>query len=504
MLDYNSLAQNISKVNLQYTTSGNLVVFPDNFLETARLAVRALFWHAPTNLPTLVKCASRGWLYWQPCAWRPVDQDFIESKLYHWFDTTVKTVRLKNSRRVYPVTATERLIRETRKALAALTLINLPEPPCLLATQVNKNFSLLNPESLVAFANGIWDPISQRLLPPTPAYFNKTTSPVSYTFPAPPPKTWLNFLSQTFANNTDQIATLQEAFGYCLSAALRWEHIFLLIGPPLSGKSTIAEVLTSLVGSETTAELNLNLMQNDMFYLSYLQGRNLGIARDFRIDESTRKGQNVISHLLSIATDEPVPIRVMHQGTNSDRLHIRFFLNANPGEFRLSDHSSALLRRLIPLETKASVKSGDEDRDLINKLRLELPSIALWALEGLDRALIKNRVVIPASSKKLLAELQSDFGNPVELFANENLEVVPNITTIWSEIYNFYCKWCVEEEITPLSRRVFRDKLADHYRDNPSIKGLHRSERDFTRASDSRRSRIVHNLALRPEVKPSL
>ena len=69
------------------------------------------------------------------------------------------------------------------------------------------------PNELVACSNGLLHLPTKKLLPHTPAYFNRNALDFAYYPEAPPPKLWLTFLDQAWPGDPQSPATLQESSG---------------------------------------------------------------------------------------------------------------------------------------------------------------------------------------------------------------------------------------------------------------------------------------------------
>jgi putative DNA primase/helicase len=109
---------------------------------------------------------------------------------------------------------------------------------------------------LVACRNGVLHLVTRELQPHDPLFFTTNCLPLDYEATAPKPKRWLQFLAEIWPEDKDgyydQEAedTLQEIFGYLLTPDTRQQKIFLVIGPPRSGKGTIVHTLVRLLGEE--------------------------------------------------------------------------------------------------------------------------------------------------------------------------------------------------------------------------------------------------------------
>ena len=125
---------------------------------------------------------------------------------------------------------------------------------------------------IVACANGLLDVEGRELLDHDPRFFNVTSVPFGYEPEAPPPGRWLAFLRDLWGDDQDQVAALQEFFGYVVSGRLDLHKMLLLVGPTRGGKGAIARVLGALVGRENVAGPTLSSLAGD-FGLAPLLGK---------------------------------------------------------------------------------------------------------------------------------------------------------------------------------------------------------------------------------------
>src|SRR3984893_1143102 len=118
--------------------------------------------------------------------------------------------------------------------------------------------------------------------------------------------------------------------------------MFLIVGPKRSGKGTIARVLTSIVGLDssvapTLAGLGMN------FGLAPLIGKRVAIISDARL--GGRADQHVIAErLLSITGEDAITIDRKYRDAWTGRLQTRFLILSNE-LLRLADASGTLASR---------------------------------------------------------------------------------------------------------------------------------------------------------------
>ena len=238
-------------------------------------------------------------------------------------------------------------------------------------------------------------------MPATPRFFTLSALDYDFDLDSPKPETWLHFLDDLWPHDPQAIETLQEWFGYVLTPDTRHHKILLIVGPPRSGKGTIARVLTSLVGKGNVAGPTLASLGTN-FGLWPLIGRSLAIISDARLSGRTDSAV-VIERLLSISGEDAQTIDRKNLVPITDKLAARLMLLTNELP-RLTDASGAFASRLVLLRLRENFLNR-EDKQLIVRLIAELPGILLWAIEGWKRLRERGHFVQPASADDLLGSM---------------------------------------------------------------------------------------------------
>jgi putative DNA primase/helicase len=266
---------------------------------------------------------------------------------------------------------------------------------------------------IVACRNGLLDVASGRLLPHTPCFFSQTAVPFDYEPDAPVPARWLRFLGDLWGGEPEQIAALQEWFGYVLSGRLDLHKIFLLVGPTRAGKGVIARVLAALIGRANVAGPTLGSLQGD-FGLAPLIGKPLAIIADARLNG--RDSSTVVERLLSISGEDLLTVNVKYREQWSGKLPSRFLVLSNELP-RLGDASAAIAGRFVTLLLERSWL-GKEDPTLEPELHRELTGILNWSLKGLARLVKEGHFSRPQSTEIAFTALQ-DLASPVGAFIRD-------------------------------------------------------------------------------------
>jgi putative DNA primase/helicase len=276
-------------------------------------------------------------------------------------------------------------------------------------------------------------------MPATPRFFSTSALDYEFAIDAPEPKCWLNFLRELWGDDHESISTLQEICGYLLTLDTRQQKIFMLIGPPRSGKGTIARLLGRLVGPANVAAPTLASLETN-FGLAPLLGKSVAIIADARL--SARVDQSkVVERMLSISGEDSLTADRKYREPVTGKIPARLVVISNELP-RLAESSGALANRMIVLRLTKSFL-GREDTDLTEKLLVELPGILLWAIEGWRRLRERGKFVQPQSGRELADEMK-DLSSPTGMFLREHCKIGPEFNASVDLVYAAWRDWCMD------------------------------------------------------------
>lgn len=295
----------------------------------------------------------------------------------------------------------------------------------------------------IAFRDCNYNIANGSLSEKTPEFFNQ----ISYPFEFPAEKQecaqWLKFLHSLWRDDAASISALQEWFGYVLSGRLHLHKALMLLGPPRSGKSTIAHILAQVIGQENTVWPTFGSLGTD-FGLSGWLGKSLAVFADARF--APRDAATVSERLLRISAGDGVEVNRKFRQPVSTTLPTRMMIISN--EFpNIVENSGALLKRFVVLETKESFYDR-EDTGLTAKLEAELPGILQWALEGMARILEREHFTTIAATRDLIRDM-SHMMSPTQGFFEECVEITPGHGRVArQDLYEAFRLWCMDQGIS--------------------------------------------------------
>jgi putative DNA primase/helicase len=403
------------------------------------------------EIPTLVRWA-RAWWRYDGTRYVEHDDELLDRDVISFLDVVVapQEIRDKDTKQIKTTT---RRVTHRKKTSAELRHALLHVMPSLVggAPQWTAHEpGDVMPDNLIPVANGLLDVNSRTLHPSTPRFFSTTAIGTSWDPDAPEPAAWLAFLDSLWPDDRESIRALQQAFGYLLTADTSQQKLFALIGPPRSGKGTIARILRGLLGDEAVVNPTLQSLERP-FGLAPLVGKTLAIIGDARLGGKSDQAQ-VVERLLSISGEDSLSIDRKNRDPVNVRLKCRVLLLSNELP-RLYDTSGALASRFLILCLSRSFL-GSEDTGLEGKLLAELPGILRWAMDGRDDLAEAGRFITPAASDVAQRHLNA-ISNPLGVFLEECCEMGPGHTVSVTDFYARYRSWCESSGREPANKQVF-------------------------------------------------
>jgi putative DNA primase/helicase len=301
------------------------------------------------------------------------------------------------------------------------------------------------------------DQTTDVLIPHTPRLFATFSLPYDYDPNAQCPK-WIKFLNETFSDDPESIAFIQEWFGYHLSSENNQKAFLVLEGPTNSGKSVITNILTAMMGEQNVSNIPLIDFKHD-FKLQGIYGKKANICAEIK---STGAGCEQM--LKSITGGDRIELDVKFQSPRSflPTVKITFTTNEHP---HWDDKSGALYTRLKVIKCEHSVPEENQNKRLTNELREELAGILNWSIEGLKRLQAHNTFTVSQKSRDAVNQQRND-SDSAWGFASDCLVPNPDSCIKLDILYDRYKTWTANEGFrSPLKKGKFCDVVLEKFHD---------------------------------------
>ena len=328
----------------------------------------------------------------------------------------------------------------TLDALTGLCLIERDafKPPCWIDPKPDDPPA----HEILACKNGLLHLPSGMLLPHTPRFFTRNGLPFDYNAKAAMPKAWIARCAELWNDDPEQITLLQEIFGYLLTPDTTLQRIFLMFGPPASGRGTIVRILTKLVGKENTCSPTLSHI-GTRFGFEHVIDKQIATISDMRLGKNADRHE-IVGNLLRISGEDYVDVeRKGKGGAITTQLPIRILIVGNllPA---LPDETGALKRRFVTLMFDKSFE-GREDRSIDAKLEAELPGILNWSIEGWRRLKAQGDFTATRASTEMKERLE-ELSSRLRPFIEECCILDKQAVTPKRDLYEAYFDYALRND----------------------------------------------------------
>jgi putative DNA primase/helicase len=367
------------------------------------------------------------WLRWEGSHWSEIEDASIRAMIY----TQLEHAVYKGANSLVPWQPNRHRVSDVSDALAAVAFLRN-------TAQLNTwlDDSDIPAGELVACANGLLHVSRRKLYEHTPAFFNIAHVPFDYSSKARTPERWLKFLNDLWPGDPDSVAALQQWFGYVISGRTDLHKILLMIGPPRSGKGTIARILRKLIGERNTVGPTLASLEAN-FGLAPLIGKSLAVISDARLSRG-HEGP-VVEKLLSISGEDTLTIDRKYKEPWTGPIPARLMIVSNELP-KFGDASGAIVNRCIMLQMTQSWLDREDTR-LTAKLAEEMPGIMNWALAGLARVVARNSIS-ESDTSATARDILNDNSSPISSFVRDCCYREGEVVV--DEVWHAWRTWCAE------------------------------------------------------------
>lgn len=188
-----------------------------------------------------------------------------------------------------------------------------------------------------------------------------------------------NFISSIMGDNVNLINYLQKVFGYILTGDTKEQCYFIFYGSGGNGKGTLLNVFRSMLGVfQTDISFKSLINNNDRAQQDMFQAIGVRMLTVSEIDPDKIMDETLINRITGC---DPITVKQLYSNKFNTIPEFKLIISGNhyPG-LQSMNYATRRRIRLIPFNKK--YEGANNDKELINKLRGELPGILRWAVEG--------------------------------------------------------------------------------------------------------------------------
>jgi putative DNA primase/helicase len=319
-------------------------------------------------------------------------------------------------------------------------------------------------ETLLGVSNGVIDLRTGDLLKGRPDLYITRRAPVAYT-PGVRNIKWEQFLDFATGGDKEFQEWLQRAAGYSLTGLRTHDVMFLVYGPPGSGKNTMVEALVKCMGTQQYAwPLDSSILAqgdgqthgSDLYHWAELRGRRMVWVDE--LPDGERMKENSVKKLtgsseISARSPGEKPF------TFSSRAKLWVTTNHRP-----IINDDAMWRRIRPIPLNKVPENPDPElKAYIFDPEGALPAVLSWAVEGAIKLLGSSArdSLGWCTAVSEAADIYRKNEDRIGIFMNEETKESEGATTPVKALYAVYRAWSEERGERPMTQIAFQRKITD-------------------------------------------
>ena len=309
------------------------------------------------------------------------------------------------------------------------------------------------PVNLVNLANGVYDRNTKTLLPHSPKYRFTHKFPIIYDANATCPLTDA-FLDQIL--DAEQRLTVEEWIGYFFHRLYSYKKAIIFVGEGDTGKTTLLEVLTHLLGPENISSVSLQKMSGDRFAASNMFEKHANIVDELSAKDVSDNGNFKIATGGGSITGEK---KFGNQFAFRNYSKLTFACNRIP-DVKDFDDSAYFLRWLVVRFEKTI---QNKVPNFIATLTTEAERSGLFnlAMRGLDRLLEQGKFSYdktPADTKLEMMRSSSSIAQ----FAAEKCVREDGAEMSKEAMYDAYTSFCSKRDVAAETMNMLGTRLPNY------------------------------------------
>lgn len=332
--------------------------------------------------------------------------------------------------------------------------------------------SLERNKRLCVLANGVYDIQASKLMPFSPAYRFETKAATAFKPQLKEPvimqadgsewrpSEWLNSLAQ---GDKQIVELLWQVIADTVETNWSHEQAVILVGSKgRDGKSTFAQLLRGIAGSENTSVTSIQLL-DQRFVAAQLQGKSLLIGDDMdsgvyleksAVFKSVTSGDTITADRKGLS-----PVTFVYTGA------VVQLTNELP---KFADKSGGIMRRLCLVPFTANFGGdGEAANTAIKDDYLKRKEVKEWLM---TQALLHHgdfdKYVNPDASKALLDDFKVDNDSVRAFIESDEAQSIQAARVPVQWLYEKYTKWADENGYKRTNQRQFMKRFIEALSDN--------------------------------------
>ncbi len=269
---------------------------------------------------------------------------------------------------------------------------------------------------------------------------------------------WIEFVDEITNGNKELSGYLKRIVGYSLTGDTKEQLFFFLHGHGANGKSVFVNTIQDMLSDYSMQTPVSTIMTRGKGSINNDIARLRG-ARFVNTTETEEGSRFNESEVKLITGGDMISARFLHKEYFEYRPQFTLWISGNhkpvPGD------SYSIWRRLILIPFDVRFSEDKQDKNLVNKLKTELPGILNWAIEGClewqDEGLTTPKVILDAT-KEYQTEMDR-INSWMEDCCSNNASNRHSVKA--SDLYKSYKHWADNNGEWHMNQRILGTKLAE-------------------------------------------
>lgn len=400
--------------------------------------------------------AAAGWLIWTGCRWcedpknvriQALAKETALAIFDEIKDATDRDAMMKHAKRSQAKTSIEAMIALARSEPGTLAEI----------TDFDTDVMLFN------VSNGTIDLRTGALRPHRREDLITRISPIEFN-PQAECERWDAFLWQVLGKDEDLYRYARRLVGYLLTGKTSEQVLHFLYGLGANGKSVFCEILEALLGEYAIVVSPELVMVRRHSGIPNDIARLRGVRAAF-MNETTQGAKFDEAKLKDLTGGDTLTGRFLHQEFFDFPPTHKIVIRGNHKPV-IAGTDDGIWRRLRLIPFLVSIPPDEQDHQLIDKLRAELPGILKWAIDGClewqQEGLKPPQVIVDAV--KEYRDESDTLGRFITEHCNTSSKLAQVKSSIFFERYQRFCessaeRWLPAKELPhEMQRRGFQQK----------------------------------------------
>jgi len=269
------------------------------------------------------------------------------------------------------------------------------------------------------------------------------------------------FMTEVFPDKYNiYIPVIQEMFGYALYRKYIYHVAFMLYGGGRNGKSSVLDLLTTMIGNGNFSNRPLHQLMEDKFAAADLYGSMANICGD--ISDKALKNTDAFKR---ITGGDYISGEKKFMSTFSFKSYSKLIFNANKIPYSPDKTNAFISRWIIPVFSRTFERGAKGTITNISEKILshpdELSGMLNWSIVGLKRLLENDNFSYHEDKDETLSRYET-LMYPNKQFYNDYLEVCMGSHILKDDLMKVYYDWC-EERLYPKSSVAIITKNLKYY-----------------------------------------